>query len=245
MSEPSSGASLCGVICAAGLVLVGLGAVSHGCKKDAPESGNAPVQVAPGAPSPASADDADADDAVTVLRAYWPIGLQAAQADSKWSTCHDETKGYDPYLKCLTEAYTLVFAANRRLDDAPHASRVCGKEIETAHRDYLAAQLKLFDDRLKWTKAARAELVPRMAAASIWDACQPDGSCKGQPIAGVAGEPATDYSRIMNVGCTKTLFRCDKADNVCWINKVAARLGLGPDKPGGTLFVHKSGRVLN
>jgi hypothetical protein len=49
---------------------------------------------------------------------------------------------------------------------------------------------------------------------------------------------------MMNVECTKTLYRCDQVDNVCTINKVADRLGLGDGPARGHLTVRATGDAV-
>jgi hypothetical protein len=59
-----------------------------------------------------------------------------------------------------------------------------------------------------------------------------------------AGDGAS-YSRINTIECTAPLFRCGYMDdNVCLVNKVASRLGLGPEATSDPLFLRSNGQRI-
>ena len=64
-----------------------------------------------------------------------------------------------------------------------------------------------------------------MVNGTLQDACETI-ECDKPSVNAPGYEPAS-YARMMAVNCTRTLFQCGiAADNVCWINKVADRLGV-------------------
>ncbi|WP_437643745.1 hypothetical protein [Sorangium sp. So ce362] len=196
------------------------------------------------------ADDAEADDAVRVLRAYYGIGQAVAAADWRWAKCHDETKGFDPLLDCAKSVGADIQALRARIPAPALATSSCGHEIEGAHRRYVEAQERFHADVVAWLEKHRAALTAPLKRAAL-----PDGACDAAPKACEAqpidasekygpGDGAS-YARVNGIECTKRLFTCGAADNVCFVNKVASRLGLGPEASRlGDLTVGSTGRRI-
>lgn len=65
-----------------------------------------------------------------------------------------------------------------------------------------------------------------MHGKPLTDACRQGLNCNAQDRSGPS------FERVNAIECTKTLFTCGAHDNVCWVNKVADRLGLGDGRPG-------------
>jgi len=102
----------------------------------------------------------------------------------------------------------------------------CGKEIEDRSRRFINGRLAFAKDMLDFLERKRAE----------------------KPVDFEPEYP--DWPTINGVECTKTLFQCGPTNNVCWVNKVADRLGLGTGKsfgsshPNDRLLVRSTGTVL-
>ncbi len=189
--------------------------------------------------TPPQDDDLEADEAVAVLKVYWPIGQHVATATSDWATCHDHAIGFDAVRIRLSETLARARHAAAEIPRDKIARLPCGVEIEDAHRSYVYAQINHLARLSEWLERNADALEPMMRdcpLAEAWpviaDPCPIDTSY--------------GYYQVMKVERTKSLFQCGPADNVAWINKVAARLGLGPDKPGGgPLLVRSSQRVIS
>lgn len=184
-------------------------------------------------------DDAEADDALRILRAYYPVGRKVRRAHSKWNACMEETQGYAAFLNCVEAMAAIAGAAERKLSTMPHGQGECGLEIEQAHRREIEATAKQHRDWLAWTQAHRSELRRRMRTKSLLAGCSLDSGeppCEGRPRANV--DPV-----VLVVECTKRLFQCGLPDNVCSINKVADRLGI-TDAPKTGLRVRSTRRAL-
>ena len=186
----------------------------------------------------ATAND-EAQDAVKALRAFWPIGREAAAAASeKFDHCHDDLKGFTNLERCISEIVSTVTAAEGKLPPAPVARLPCGKDIEAAHRQYVAAARRFQTDFLAWLRANKGKIAPAMAAKTLPDASEAfEDVWAKKPMENddhYGDQWGASYGRVMNVECTKQLFACPlPTGNVCWINKVAGRLGLTPDEPPG------------
>lgn len=208
-----------------------------------------PAPVAQKAAEPAEvlpADDA-ARDVAAVLKAVHPLACKAAGANNDWAKCHDETKGFQNVLRCAQAARAKAKAAASRFP-ADTARSTCGKAISSASRGVAETTAKMFDDLVAWLEKHRTELSGPMANATIGDACE-TVSCDDQPSEFAEGYEAASYARVMAVNCTKPLFQCGNAgDNVCWINKVAARLGVACDgaenKTDSPLSVRATGTTI-
>ncbi|WP_437731283.1 hypothetical protein [Sorangium sp. So ce1335] len=201
-------------------------------------------------PKPAHPADLEADDVVRVLRALYPIGQAVGGADWDWSTCHDKTVGFDALLSCAKEAHTKIRAQQAKMPTGTIASSACGKDIEQAHRAYIDGQERYHADVVAWLEQHRAALTPALRRRSL-----PDGACDAarkacdaMPIdvaSKYGAEHGASYARVNTIECTKQLFVCGSTDNVCYIGKVADRLGLGSDgTPRDGLLVRSTGRRL-
>lgn len=194
------------------------------------------------------ADDAEADDAVRMLRAYYELGQAVAVADDRWAKCHDETVGFDALLACAKGVHEEVARLRAKLPPVRAASGACGHEVEGAHRAYIEGQERFHADVVAWLEKYRTALARPLSRAALPDgACDAaPKACEAQPIVYAetygAGDGAS-YARVNGIECTKRLFRCGPADNVCFVNKVASRLGLGPEaKRSGDLSVRSTWR---
>ncbi|WP_437783594.1 hypothetical protein [Sorangium sp. So ce1097] len=237
------------------IIIVGVFAVAAvGVLMERP-SGPAPsgaTQAVTNAAAPAAAQPADleADDVVRVLRALYPIGQAVAAADWDWSTCHDETVGFDALLSCAKAAHTKIRALQAKMPAATVASSACGKDIEQAHRAYIDGQERYHADVVAWLEQHRAALTPALRRRSLPDgACDAaQKACDAMPIdvaSKYGAEHGASYARVNMIECTKQLFVCGSTDNVCYIGKVADRLGLGSDgAPRDGLLVRSTGRRL-
>lgn len=188
--------------------------------------------------NPLPDDDLEADDAIGVLEVYWPIGQSIETAASDWATCHDHMIGFDAVRTRLNETLTSAQQAAAKIPGEKIAQLPCGIEIEDAHRSYVDTQVSHLARLSEWLERNAGALEPMMRdrpLAEAWPAI-----ADPRPI-----ETSYGYYQVMKVERTKSLFQCGPANNVAWINKVAARLGLGPDKPGGgPLLVRSSQRVI-
>ncbi|WP_437635546.1 hypothetical protein [Sorangium sp. So ce854] len=183
-------------------------------------------------------DDLEADDAVAVLKVYWPIGQRLDDATNEWAKCHDHYPGYAPMRACLQRTLEASKAATREVPHKKMARLPCGMEIEDAHLRYIEIQIAHFTRMTEWTERNASNLEERMRdkpLAEVWTEI-----ADKYPI-----DTSNGYAQIMDVERTKTLFQCGPENNVAWINKVAARLKLGPESDGGgPLRVRSSQRVL-
>ena len=217
---------------------------SLGCEKD-PVTNPQDAPAAPTTPPP-SADDAEADDAVRVLRVYYPIGRAVGDEDWRSAGCFDRTVGYEELAACIESVASKIRGYAATMPDGPLARYACGHEIETVHRAYVTAQAAFRSASYDWLKANRARLEPRMRTKPLHGACSGQKFCESRPLIGAdpwSFETGWDSSRIK---CTTVLFECLPGHgNVCWVNKVADRLGLGKDRHPGPLLVKSTGRRLN
>lgn len=177
--------------------------------------------------APVGTDDAEAIDAANVIKTLHPLRCVAGKADWKWAKCHDEMKGFDNVLACVREVKASAESAAGQLPTGKVAKSPCGGTIEAAVRDNVTLTAQFLSDTEKWLVAHRAEMTPRMQMKSFWDACS-GKACEGRPN---SYAPPYDKSLFSEdkMSCTKELFRCGAPDNVCFIGKVAGRLGVACD----------------
>ncbi|WP_437710535.1 hypothetical protein WMF45_37045 [Sorangium sp. So ce448] len=123
---------------------------------------------------PPVADDAEADDAVRALRAYYDLGQAVAAADWKWATCHGKTKGFEPLLACEKGVLDEIQSLRARMPTASTKS-TCGNELEDAHRLYVDGQERLHGDTVAWLEKRRAALTAAMRGRALSDACPAAG----------------------------------------------------------------------
>jgi hypothetical protein len=188
--------------------------------------------------TPVQDDDAEADDAVAVLARYWPIGLEVSNAMAEWARCHDKIPGFESMRRTLQIVHDRVLGAHERMPAKPIAKLPCGQEIEAAHIEYIQANVEYLRELEAWIERYRDRLSKLMRRQPLLAA--------HQNIGGALPSAAYGYARIIDdVESTKRLFQCGHPDNVAWINKVAAHLGLGPDKPmRGPLRVRSTQRII-
>lgn len=236
-----------------------------GCSRPSVEShaeAGAPAATTPPTPPPVVAKaspaapsegpevlqpDEAAKDVASVLRATYPLSCKAAGANNDWATCHDETKGFDNVLRCAQGARAKAKALASRIP-ADTARSTCGKTIGAASRGVVTSTAKMLDDLVAWLEKHRAQLVGPMATAALSDACD-TVNCEDMPSEFAPAYEGASYRHVMEVECTKTLFQCGTArDNVCFINKVADRLGLSCDptenKTDSPLSVRTTGTAI-
>lgn len=187
--------------------------------------------------TPPQDDDLEADDAVAVLKVYWPIGQHVATATFDWATCHDHMIGFHAMRNRLSESLVSARKAAAEIPREKIAQLPCGIEIEDAHRSYVDSQVNHLARLSEWLERNASTLEPKMRdrpLAEAWPAI-----ADPRPI-----DTSYGYYQVMKVERTKSLFQCGPANNVAWINKVAARLGLGPDKPGGGPLLVRSSQLV-
>jgi hypothetical protein len=187
-------------------------------------------------------DDEEAAEAVTVLRQVWPIG-QADDFAEQADDCDKTPRGLPAIRACYAKLLALAETQRAKLLAQSLARLACGREIEAAHRKLAEHEVTWLLAELAWLDKNQAGLGRAAAGRTLTAACDlPGDVCDGQPA------PGDGYAVVMRVECTKRLFRCGLAGNVCSINKVAAALGLGPDaKPSGVdgeLCVRSTGKTL-
>lgn len=211
-----------------------------------PAAAAAPATANGEGPETLAPDDA-AKDVATVLRANYPLSCKSVGAGNDWAKCHDVTKGFENVLRCAQAARAKAKAAASK-PPGETARSTCGKTIASASRGVVVATAKMFDDLVPWLEKHRAQLAGPMANGSLQDACE-SITCDDEPSESLPAYADASYRHVMDVECTKSLFRCGPAtDNVCWINKVADRLGLACDatenKTDSPLFVRATGTTI-
>ena len=235
------------------LIIVGVFVV--GAIGVAMEPKHGPVVASPPPPSrPPSferadrADEEAAADVVRAMRAYYELGLAVAAADWKWATCHDETVGYDALLACERAVHAEIQVLRAKLPAASAASP-CSREVEEVHCAYIDGQARFHADILAWLEANRATLAPAMRRKTLGNgACDvAQKACDARPVDAAekyGSVYGASYARVSTVECTQRLFQCGAEDNVCHLNKVAERIGLGPDARRGDLAVRSTGQRI-
>lgn len=207
---------------------------------------SAPVVAAPAkkevAPETLEPEPA-ARDTAAAIRAFYPLGCRSGKASADWGACHDETKGFNNVLRCAHAARALTRSAAAGLP-ATTPQSACGREVASANRTVVMASVKLYEDLVAWLEKNRGKLTPALANQSLSDACAEAG-CDDKPSEFDATHSDASYAGIMGVQCTKALFQCGRAaNNVCFINKVADRLGVScaaeENKVGDPLFVRNT-----
>lgn len=222
-----------------GVLIISLLLTGASCSRTEPAPGQAKTE-----PS-ASPIDLEGADAVRVIRLYYPLGRKAEHADWTWAGCEDDTKGYGNLFKCEQATADLVASVAAEVyQKNPTAVGDCGKQIEDAHRKYLTSLSVFHADHLAWFIRMKSQLATAMVGKTQRDACSE--RCRGEPQEGESGTPyeGANYSNV-NVKCVAELFDCTPPiGNVCWINKIASRLGIGPDASPGLLMVKQTGTVI-
>jgi hypothetical protein len=205
--------------------------------KAAPTSSPAPKKQ----DTPANPDDVDAREVARVLRAYDGIVQAINDADWKKAGCHDRTKGFDALLQCETEVRDIIVKSVSGKPQSETSTAPCARIVELGYRKYIERQSVYHENFVRWLESNRKKLSAPMASHSLLEACgKSDALCKGKPYDFTF--EAQYYDNIGKIECTKSLFVCGTNDDVCTINKVTNRLGLGRDKPSRDgLFVRSTG----
>lgn len=218
-------------------------AVFFGCSNDPPANRVEAVQP------PTNPDDIAAIDTMNAIRTFHPAACSAAggAGGDDWATCHDETKGYANLLRCAQNAKNASEAALRSLPSNEPASE-CGREIATASTSMVRASVTLYTDLIAWLEKNRSRLEGPLKTSPLTDVCN-RLDCGDQPSQFDGRYELASYATVSRIECTKALFQCGRArDNVCWINKVASRIGVACDpsenKPDDPLFVRSTGTRL-
>lgn len=200
-----------------------------------------PDESLPSASSTSSQDDGDARDTANAIRVTYPAFCDVAAARSKWDHCHDHTKGYAAILKCAQEAKA---AANAATSPTPQTTSMCGHSVVSSTGTIIRGVRLYLADTVTWLTVNAPTLKKALASKSLHEACD-DIDCTGAPNDHAEGEYASaSFLPLTTMECTKTLFQCGEAkDNVCWLQKVASRLGVAceGDPAGDTLYVRSSG----
>lgn len=175
-------------------------------------------------PPAKSSDDAAARDTADAIRATYSSFCAIADAQSKWDDCHDHTKGYSAVLKCAQDARNMAYAVTFA---APRTTSACGSNIVSSTSTIIKGMRVYLDDTVTWLTVRAVPLKKALATRSMSDACD-DIDCSTLPFNGGDGKYSdASLVPITSIECTKDLFQCGRArDNVCWINKVASRLGI-------------------
>lgn len=192
-------------------------------------------------------EETEAADAVQVIRRLYPLGQSIGAEDWKWATCHDETKGYTALLACERGVSQRIADLAKSLPPEAIATQACGRTIEAAHRQYIQGQAAFHADHLAWLERLKPKLTVPMAGKSQSDACD-EKLCADEPhdFQPKYGAPdGANYGHVNSVECVKELFDCaPPTGNVCWINKVANRLGVGPEPKPGAVTVKATGAIV-
>jgi hypothetical protein len=189
-------------------------------------------------PPPESTYDREADDAVKAIKSLWPPAQAITRADFALATCGDTTKTYDAMRACLVTTLETTATAVSSLGGATPSvpTSACALQISRAISTYAAAQQGYLLAFANWFKANEQKLRPAMRSKSLIDACRGPVACDG-----FYEIPTANFSGVMGVSCTESLFTCGPRDNVCSINKVADRL----DGSSGPLTVRATGRAVH
>jgi hypothetical protein len=191
-------------------------------------------------PSPAASPTvvASASEAKTTagaVRQFYPLDCAANAASWKWATCHDETKGFDQVLACATAARDEADATSARFPAAqPGPDPSCGGTIETNSRAFVELTAMYLDDLVVWLAAHRNSLAGPLKKSAFQD-LDNDRLKVGMPNAwdqkyGGSDPAGVRFGWVNDIVCTKALYRCGlQDDDVCWVQKVASRLGAACD----------------
>jgi hypothetical protein len=215
----------------------------------APSSAAAPTSTAVSAPpAPQHPDELAAIDVVRVLRAHYKTAQDIGSPDFAIAGCNDKSNGYQALVDCSTPHVEAIKAISAKATPAGVATSPCGKELETALATFITMTTTYNIDHYRWLLDSKARLAPAMAGKNVSDACERLGKfCDTRPR---NYQPkyakASTFEPIMSVNCVKTLFQCGPAGNVCWVNKIADRLGIGERAPAssGDLKVRATGRTI-
>lgn len=239
------GAGVAGLVIGAGLVVAGVlrDRATPTVTSTATASSSQPSPPAPSA-SQASPGD-EAADVVAVLRRDYELVLKCEREDAKWATCHDDEKGGFAKVRACAERSAKACAAVVEAfeETPPLATSACGRSVEAAIRAYANGRSALTKARLAWLDRKQGTLANAIRAKPLAEACAHE-ACADKPLE-IQFEHAS-FSSVSAIECVKPLFVCDPPlGNVCWLGKVASRLGLGPDAKRGPLRAAATGAELS
>lgn len=192
---------------------------------------------APASPSALKAVVDEALGAAKVLVAYHPVACRVADASDAFGQCHDGARGYDAALACARDALEL---ANAEIESLPSEEGVgpdCGSQIRASIHTSGIVTARFLSDFVDWMESNKAALKRAMRGGTIVDACDRDESiCRSKPSEHDPYKYAGfGYAHVQaRADCTAELFVCGEPNNVCWISKVASRLGVACDPSENT-----------
>jgi hypothetical protein len=186
---------------------------------------------------PALTPEADVQGAVAALRTFWPIARQMSSSNFRLAGCQDGTEGYAAFKQCLEEVRERIDEGARFTRSAVKPTTGCAHEISSAIVDYVDANEKWIMAFNGWLAANEVALRKAMIGRPLTQACRGRFKCDAQDLNGPTFESASA------IQCTKAIFSCGSLSNVCWVNKVADRLGIGDGRPGA-LTVRATGAPI-
>jgi hypothetical protein len=192
----------------------------------------------------------DADQTVAVLAALYLPVCRGNSARVNWDECTKERKSYDQLKACAAAsledgraATTAVNSLAKTIGTTP-----CSQDLELRLRQSAEANGQFLADVAAWLDRNKASITRVAAKGPIRDLRDeiPD------EFPSFDGTKYPGRGAHVNIECTKTLFQCGYANNVCWVNKVADRLGLNckestpktSDDPDHVLRERATGRVI-
>jgi hypothetical protein len=209
--------------CLAAFAVFFLGALYIMYGRAAPTTRVTPIETAQRPVAPTVAPETA--ETVRMLRTYFPLARRAHEAARASTKCQYDAVGFQPVFACA-EAQAAFAAAARAEMPAAAAQTQCGRSIEAPLRATVADSARFLEDTVAYLNANAAALRATLHGKHL-------ATSKGKIEQGVPREElyeGTGFANVMQVECTKTLFQCGAVGNVCFVNKVAARLGLAGEE---------------
>lgn len=189
----------------------------------------APEPIATQAPQPRKRVD-EAPETAMALATYHPVACRIGAADWSFGTCHDDVNGYGNSLACVRKA---LAAAKAELPKTPSADDAtgCAGSIRKGIRESGDVTARFLADFVAWMEANRGALQTAMARKPLSEACDDlEDVCSLKPSQYDPKYDGYGYAHVQkHAQCTKSVFVCGTDDNVCWLPKVASRLGVACD----------------
>jgi len=154
-----------------------------------------------------------------------------------------ELKGYESVLSCYRKKLSWAKQLNDKFGKFSTPRSFCGKEVQSGYLSFTKDTLEHLTKKVKCFKDHKKELQQKLSIHTDGSgSVMYDEICQDKSLSLAPG-----WSAIGSVNCTKDIFVCGHSKNVCWINKVQSRLGLGGDtKSSSPLKVKKTGaRIVN
>ncbi|MBK6514203.1 MAG: hypothetical protein IPG04_08800 [Polyangiaceae bacterium] len=215
-------------------------------KGDEAKAPSPALSAAPSAPSASSGPTIDqAPDVVAVLQRDYELVVECSSEDLGWGVCHGEEKGGFLQVRACAEqaAKTCAAVADVLAERPPSATTPCGKTVESAMRAYVKGRVEFTKARLEWLDKKKGTFIPALINKTMADACTGE-LCADKPLE--VNFKNADIVAVNSLECVKPLFNCDPPlGNVCWLAKVASRLGLGPEPTPGPLKSAATGADLS